>query len=449
MSRSLFQWLKTNRVMLVNAGSLVGTSAVTSILGFTFWWLAARKFPPHVVGFASAAISAMTLLGTFAMFGLGTLLIGELPRQHGKAASLISTALIVAGGAGGCLGIAFAVIAPSVSREFLALRASPQDMLLFAVGVSLTAIGFVLDQSLIGLLRGALQLWRNVVFAITKLVALFGISLWLSHVVGLTIYAAWAFGNMASVAALAAFALFKGKLHIRSSLPYWGLLRKLGRAALEHHLLNLTFQIPALTLPVIVTVMLSATTNAWFYVSWMIAGFGFFVPFALATVLYAESSAHPTMLARKARMTLGIATLAAVALNFLLLLAAQNILAVFGHIYADQAVWSLRILGFAAFPLAIRDHYIAICRIQNRIARAVLPLAAGVLLELAAAALGAYLGGLLGLSLGWVAAACVEAMFMSHTVYRTIRPVAAAADQEQVSRYAMTHEHHEPTPIEV
>ena len=107
---SLYQWMKTNRVMLVNAGSLVATSAVTSVLGFTYWWLAARQFPPQVVGLASATISAMTLLGTFAMLGLGTLLIGELPRQKGKAASLISTVLIVAGGVGGVLGIIFAVV---------------------------------------------------------------------------------------------------------------------------------------------------------------------------------------------------------------------------------------------------------------------------------------------------------------------------------------------------
>ena len=437
MRTSLYRWVKTNRVMLINAGSLVGTSAVTSVLGFTYWWLAARQFPPQVVGLASASISAMTLLGTFGMVGLGTLLIGELPRQKGKAASLISTALIVVGGVGGVLGTIFAVGAPYVSHDFQALRASPQAVLLFAVGVSLTAIGLVLDQALIGLLRGELQLWRNVLFAVTKLVALFAISLWWSHAAGLTIYATWATGNVVSLAVLAGFAMLKGKWHIRSSLPYRGLLRKLGPAALEHHLLNLTFQTPALTLPILVTVMLSATTNAWFYVSWMIAGFGFFVPYALATVLYVENSAQPTLLARKARITIGLATLAAVLLNCLLLLAAQQILALFGHIYADQAVWSLRILGLGAFPLVIRDHYIALCRIQNRVAHATLPLAAGVLLELAAAALGAHLGGLLGLSLGWVVAVCVEAMFMSRTVYKASRPIAigTSSDQEQEQEY--------------
>ena len=48
--------------------------------------------------------------------------------------------------------------------------------------------------------------------------------------------------------------------------------------------------------------------------------------------------------------------------------------------------------------------------------------AAGVLLELAAAALGAHFGGLLGLSLSWVVAVCFEVTWMSRIVYRAVRP---------------------------
>ena len=62
--------------LLTNAGSLFGSSVVTAALGFAFWWLAARTVPIAEVGAASAAVSAMTFLGTAGMFGLGTLLIG-------------------------------------------------------------------------------------------------------------------------------------------------------------------------------------------------------------------------------------------------------------------------------------------------------------------------------------------------------------------------------------
>src|SRR3712207_3210155 len=97
MRAELDRWLNPNWTILANTGSLIGTTAVTSVLGFLYWWLAARLFPPEAVGLASAAISAMMLLGTMGMLGLGTVLIGELPRQRSEASQLITTSLLVAG----------------------------------------------------------------------------------------------------------------------------------------------------------------------------------------------------------------------------------------------------------------------------------------------------------------------------------------------------------------
>jgi len=417
----LYQWVKTNSVILVNAGSLVGTTAVTSVLGFAYWWLAAREVPPEVVGIASASVSAMVLLGSFCVLGLGTLLITELPRQPGQAASLINTALIVVGGVGVSTGVTFAVVAPYVSADFQVLRASVADIVIFASGVSLTAITLVLDQALIGLLWGGLQLWRNTLFAVVKLAALLVVGLLLSYKAGITIYATWAFGNVLSLAMLAAFVVFKKGWPGRNYLPQWRLLRKLGPAALQHHLLNLTLQAPTLALPVLVTALLSARANAWFYVSWMIASFVFIVSYALTAVLHAMNSAQQSTLTQKARVTIGLALVTSVLVNCILLFDTKQILGLFGSTYAEQAAWTLRILALGAFPLIIKNHYISICRIQDRIAQAMLSMAPGGLLELCAAALGGFLGGLSGLSLGWVLAICVESMFMFRTVYKVVR----------------------------
>ncbi len=211
----------------------------------------------------------MTLLAIISTLGLGTLLTGELARQPGKEGSLISASLIVAGGAGGCAGIVFALVAPFVATDFQALRASVVDILLFAAGVSFTTIALVLDYALIGLLRGGLQLWRNTFFAVAKLAALFVVSLWLSQKVGLTIYTTWLVGNALSLVLLTMFVVLKGGWLRRSYLPQWGLLRKLGSVALQHHIFNLLILSPTWILPVLVTILLSARVNAWFYVSFM------------------------------------------------------------------------------------------------------------------------------------------------------------------------------------
>lgn len=399
---------------------MVGTTILTSILGFAYWWVAARQFSPETVGFASAAISAMLLLGNICILGLGTLLIGELPRQRGKEASLIIGALLIVGGLGGGVGVLFAFVAPAISPAFQILRANLGDIALFAIGVALTAITLVLDQALIGLLRGDWQFWRNTLFAATKLVALFAVGVFLSHITGLTIYATWTAGNALSLAVFAGFVVLKGGWSVSSYVPEWVLLRRLRSAALQHHILNLMLQIPPFALPVLTTIILSARVNAWFSVSYMIAAFVSFLPGALATVLYAISSAQPTLLPHKARLTLGLSLVACLLANVVFLLGARQILDLFGHAYAEQASWSLRILGLVAFPVIIKNHYIAVHRVQGQLTQAMLPIAAGTFLEVGVSVLGAYLGGLIGLSLGLMIAVCIEAVYMSPTVYKAV-----------------------------
>lgn len=421
MVARLYQWIKKNFTLLMNASSLVFTTAVTSILGFAYWWVAAHHYAPEAVGIASAAVSVMTLLGTFCILGLNTLLITEIPRQPEKAASLISTSIVVVGVTGLVVGAGFALLAPLVSSAFLPLRNSPIDVFDFSAGVALTAIVYMLDAAVIGLLRGELQLWRNVICSTAKVVTIFMAGLLLAQKTGMSIYATWTLSNLFSLLFLLRWVKIKGWQTLRSYLPQWTLIRQLGISALMHHLLNMTLQAPTLILPVLVTILLSAKMNAWFYVAWMIANFVFVVPTALTTVLHAMNSAQPKALGQKVRLTMGIATIASGIASLPLLFATPQVLLVFGHSYADEASWCLRILALAAFPLIIKNHYISICRIHDRIGQAMLSMTPGGVLELVAAAIGARLAGLTGLSLGWVVAICIESLFMLPTILKTIQ----------------------------
>ena len=416
-----FQAIKLNSALLRNAASLVGSTGVTSVLGFIYWWLAARQFSPAAVGFASATISATSLLGMFGILGLGTLLVGELPRQQSQKAPLISTALIVVGGAGLGLGVLFSALAPSISTSFQSLAANPENILLFALGVSFTSISSVLDQALIGLLQGGLQLWRNALFAVVKLVALFLIGLWLTKATGIAIYTTWTIGNVVSLLVLGIIALFRGVRPGKNLLPQFGFLRKLGPQAIKHHALNLTLQAPTMILPVLVTVALSATANAWFYVSWNLSGIGNIIISSLTMVLYAVSAAQPRILARRIRLTLGLAFLACLAINAIFFLGTRQILELFGHGYAEQAALSLRLLSLESFLFIIKSHYVAVRRIHGRVAPTALITIATGALEVGASTLGVHLGGLTGLSLGWLSAMGIEAALMSPTVYRAAR----------------------------
>lgn len=177
-----------------------------------------------------------------------------------------------------------------------------------------------------------------------------------------------------------------------------------------------------LALPILVVSLLSATANASFYIAYMIAGFVYMIPIAFATVLYAVGSGDPRTRAAKFRLSFGICGSTSLAANVITFGAAALLLGVFGSRYAHEAAWTLRVLGLAAFPLLIKNHFVAICRVTGRI-RATAPFVwMATMLELALAATGAELGGITGLSIGWVIALSLEAIVMSPTVFRTLFP---------------------------
>ena len=414
--------LRSNWTLFSNAGSLVATTAVTSGLGFVYWWLAARLFPPEAVGFASSAISAMMLLGAVGMLGLGTLLIGELPRHPGKAGSLITGAILLASIASLLLGFLYAVLAPNLSSELAGLSANPANVFFFAAGVVFTAVTLIIDQSLIGLLRGGLQLWRNVLFSVAKLGLLYVASLWLSTEAGINIYITWMLGNLISLIAVAVFILIKG---IRVTyMPQWGLFRNLRRAALSHHAVNLILQAPSLIMPIAVTALLSASSNASFYAAWMVVSFSFVVPSHLATVLYAVGATQPAVLKQKMRTTMKLSLAAGVPMCLVLFVTADWLLNLFGGHYAEQAAWCLRILSLGIFPLIVKYHYVALLRTYNQLDGAIRLFLAGSFLEIVFVVVGIELGALTGLSIGWLAAVSVEAAVM---YYRMVRHQAQTA----------------------
>jgi O-antigen/teichoic acid export membrane protein len=435
-----------NRTLLVNAGSLIGTSLITSLLGVGFWLVATHSFDRDAVGIAAAAVSAMTLLGFLATIGMGTLLMGELPRLQSDRHSLINAALATTSSVGVVLGLAFGLTVPLFTSNLEALSESWLSAVGFALGVGLTALAFVLDQSLIGLLRGGLQLWRNLVFAVVKLLLLIPVAVLVSDAGPVWIYSVWAAGIAASMVVL-------GRLYKKragdSLRPNFARLSELRRSAVTHHAFNLALRIPDLALPIVVILVLSATANASFFVAWMIVGFMFVVPLSLSTVLYAIGSADSDRLAERFRFTVRVSLAFGVLGNIVLVPAANPLLSIFGSDYAAGATTTLHILALGVFAETVRTHYVAIHRVERRIGTALPIVWGGTLLEVAGGAIGAELGGLSGVAWGWLAAICVEALVMSGDVIRVTRrggygvterattaaePALAALDMNQIER---------------
>ncbi len=330
--------------LLTNASSLVATTGVTSALGFLYWALAARLFSQRAVGYGSAAVSAMTLLGTIGMLGLGTVLMGELPRRRPRA-GLVSAALLASSLGSMLLGLGFALVAPLVSARFAHITGPPDQAALFAAGVMVTGASLVFDQATIGLMRGGLQLSRNVGFGAAKLLALPIAAIILHDRFGLGITASWVLGTTVSLVPVAVRLKLAGTPVLPR--PDWGVLRGLGKTAIAHSWLNIAITVPWSLIPVLVTVVVSPSANAAFYIAWMLVSFLYIIPAALSTVLFAVVAADPQVIARKLRFTLRLSLLIGLPVMAALILGGHLALSLFGAGYALQpAALSLLVVSY-------------------------------------------------------------------------------------------------------
>jgi O-antigen/teichoic acid export membrane protein len=401
-----------------NAGSLMATTAITSLFGFVYWWVAARTAPAEAVGQASAAVSAMTLIGTIGMFGMGTMLISDLPKLRGAKWQLISTCLLVAGSAatvGGLIYVALAHLAIPELRN--ALGSTPATVLL-VFGIALNAVTLVLDEALVGLLQGPLQLMRNFWFSIIKLVALGSLAVLPIALNGGELVLTWVAGMVLSVAVLGASLRRRGM--IDGLRPRLKLLRGRGRAAFDHNLLNLATYLPRAALPLVVTAVLSAQANASFYTAFMVTSFLAMVPGNVALTLFAVASGDKAALRSKVRMGLLICLGVGLPVSIVVAVAAHPIMSIFGAQYANSAGSALTILALTYLPFVFHHFFLAISRVQNRVRGAgVFSVFAG-LAELGAAWYGGSRGSLTEL-VGWVAVVmAVEMVLVAPTVLRVV-----------------------------
>jgi O-antigen/teichoic acid export membrane protein len=439
LAARVWEIAEANRSLLSNAASMVGTAVVTSFLGAAFWWVATHYFSKDSVGIASAAISAMTLLGFLATVGLGTLLMGELPRVKSGHRSIINAGLLTSGSFGAALGLAFVVVAPIASSHFDPLSQTWITALTFVVGVALTALTFVLDQSLIGLLRGGLQLNRNIAFTVVKLIALIPVAALVADAGSQWIYGTWTAGIAISLLVLVPFYRDRGT---DSFSPDFKLLKEMRVHAVTHHAVNVALRTPELVLPIVVVTFLSASANASFYIAYMITGFMFFVPLSLSTVLYAVGSGESERLASRFRLTVFVSLGFGVISNLALLVLGGPLLEIFGSSYASEATSTLHILALDIFPSVILTHYVALRRIQRRLATAVPVVWGGALLQLAGGVAGALLGGLTGVAIGWVLGATAQAIVMTPEVLRALKatsldvPSKADPGEDEAELYA-------------
>lgn len=396
--------LQKSTTLVMNSGALAVGTVATAGLGFVYWWLAARLFPPDVIGIASAVLSVMGLLGMLGEAGLGTLLTGELVRHPGKEPGLVAAATFI----GVTVSTGLALLFVFGETQLVGSRGLIDgwfEGMAFVLGCGLTAFSVLGDQAFVGTLRSSGKMIRQIMFATFKLVLIAAVAA-LGYLSTTAILLTWVIGLLASW--LGVDWMTRGGARRLVGSPDFQLLHTHRHKVFGHYVLDVALMTPALAMPYLVLVLLSPAINAAFTALWMLVSVASLIPAAMAMVLFPVARATPNQSRHDILLSLTASLLFSLVCAAFIFTYSREILTVFNPAYPEIAGSSLRLLGFSLLGSTLKFHACTLARLGDRMRKAARWFALGGLLELGFAVAGAKLGGLQGLVLGWTLAVSIE-----------------------------------------
>jgi O-antigen/teichoic acid export membrane protein len=411
--------------------SLMGSTIVTSAGGFVFWIVVARYYTPTEMGHGAAIVSGIIFLGVLGVFGLGTMLVGQLARDPARIDPLLPAAFgasaILSAALASCFALAVALL-PTTGLHH-AFENHWSTYVLFVVAVAVSSWVLVLDQASLGIASENVQMARmvrNTVAVAARIPLIILTAIFVGKNANY-ILIVWVVTEMLSVAVIALPMRRRGVpvMRLRSPRHLRGFLKEIA----HYNTLTMSQAIPRLIVPVIVATFAGGATTAVFYVCWMIASFLYLVPTHMSTTLFAISAGDADILRRKARVTILISIIVGCIGMPLLAVLARSVLSLFGPEYAFLGSTTLAILTLLYIPTAIKEHYVAISRARDKVRSAGILCAVAALVEIVGFATALKLSGRTEFA---TVVLCVilfvEGLFMLPTVIAALRGAEVLTD---------------------
>jgi O-antigen/teichoic acid export membrane protein len=358
--------------LFLNAYALGISGVVTSGLGVVYWAVAARLYPPDVVGVNAALLSLVMLLANVAQLNLRSGFGRFVPSAGARTERLVRAGYAAALGLALVSGVGVVVLLAVAPGLLSDVMLTPQLAWLFPLTVVLWTAFTVQDHALVALRRTAIVPLENAAFAVAKILLLFPLA---SVATAYGILVSWVLPVAAGVAVVSGWLLLRHVPHrqrLAEGSPAVAGQAEASAGEIVRYVgwdyLGSLFAIgSASILPVLVLAMLGAAASAHFYIVSTIAMATQLVPSVLATSLFVEVAADRAdfdadggRVARQIAVMLGPIVL-------VLLLFADPILGIFGPDYAAEGATALRLLALAGIPFALITLAFVRLRLQGRV----------------------------------------------------------------------------------
>ncbi|MCU1497034.1 MAG: hypothetical protein JWM47_987 [Acidimicrobiales bacterium] len=398
------------RAPLTRSGyALLLSSVITSVLGLGYWVIAARIYDEDELGRGAALVSGMVLVTSLATAGLKRGLIRFVPAAGVGARSLVRRVYGTGLAASLLLGVIVLAGFEGFSDRLTVLHGSWYAPLVFLVGVLAWGLFVLQDAVLIGARRASLVPTTNAVFSVLKIALLVVLAVVASREWG--VFLSWAVPAIVVAVGVNVW-LFRRGLDLRGDAPA-GEPPTLGhvvRFTGAEYVAALLWMTALYFTPLMILARAGAEANAHYYLASQIAYSLYLVSSNVTDALVAEGSVAQRDLAAKVRRNGAQVALLVIPGVAVTVLAAPQIMAVFGGGYGGEAVTTLRLLALSAVPNAVTTMVLAVAHVRRRMWLVVLlqSLVACLTLGMSWVLLDSH--GVTGVAAGWLVAQLATAI---------------------------------------
>jgi len=390
--------------LLVSSSHLALSTLANSGIGYIYWIIAAHLFSPETVGASAALISILSLIATVAPLGLDASMVYILARSKADWPRKVYSFCLAIVAVTLLLAVLVLPFVDDLNKGATHIGASFEGGLIFVLTCLLWTFSLVVDELFTVEETTLLVLVRNALTSVLKLIFL---PLALLFAVGdapLFILAGWGLGALFAIGlSLAIFAgQRRGQLSFKPKFDF-RLVRSSLKLSLGNYSIIMTQQIPGLILPVIVTQMLSAQFNAYFYTIFMfIQGVLLTIPLAISQAFFVQTAeTDPVKLQAKTVSLLKIIFLSIVPLILASIFLRDQILGLFGNEYIVNGGSLLVIMSLGALPASFIRLYVSLQRIRGDFGRGLFATVGGLIAILLCTLWFIQGFGLFGVGLGW------------------------------------------------
>jgi O-antigen/teichoic acid export membrane protein len=345
--------------------ALVLSSGVASGVGLLYWVIAARLFDPTTVGLNSAAISAMTLIGSAAHLNMGNAMLRFVPVAGRRAAALVAACFGIGIGVAALAGLVFALGSGVWAHELVDAFGFPALLAFFVVSTPIWTIFVLQDAALTAIKRANVVLLENLLFSVLKVAFLAGAA-WFALAGGIAL--SWVIATAVSVVVVNVWlARAVRRLSAGAGPPAEPItVRDIGGFVRSDYAGNVCWQAAVFGLPLVVLAAIGPDGAATFGVVWQIAFALYLVPIGMGKSMVAHAAGRPGA-ADAARRSMERKTLMLLVPGaFVLAAGSYLVLSLFGRTYAETGTLLLVLLAVSAIPNAVTQATIWAARVRRR-----------------------------------------------------------------------------------